>query len=229
MICYYSTTINPWKRLFHEKNLQLLGRLPAFLQLTLVSQHFTDTAVSSNTYTDILSFFLVVPMDLGLDLYRIFSWLLSLFDVLLRHQHVHTSEICLQVITFQQTSQVSENFRAISQRTDNNRHPFSQTAFTLTLTLPFGQRDLVGIYFKPCDPPCKTMPIIFLVVNLKNKAGGGWGGSRCKGVQRTQNSATNQSTKKVEMNFEGSDSIAQTALYTCVCLWRHTKLNYSVT
>lgn len=31
------------------------------------------------------------------------------------------------------------------------------------------------------------------------------------------------------MNFEGSDSIAQTALCTCVCSWRQTKLNYSVT
>lgn len=43
-----------------------------------------------------------------------------------------------------------------------------------------------------------------------------------------QNS-TNQSTKELEKNCEGSGFIAQTVLYTCVCLWRHTKLNYSVT
>jgi len=44
-----------------------------------------------------------------------------------------------------------------------------------------------------------------------------------------QNSTINQSTKELEENFKGSGYAAQTALYTCVCLWRHTKLNYSVT
>lgn len=43
-----------------------------------------------------------------------------------------------------------------------------------------------------------------------------------------QTSTTNQSTKELE-NFKGSGPLAQTVLYTCVCLWRHTKLNYSVT
>lgn len=33
---------------------------------------------------------------------------------------------------------------------------------------------------------------------------------------------------EVEKNFKGSGSIAETVLYTFVCLWRHTKLNYSV-
>lgn len=64
-----------------------------------------------------------------------------------------------------------------------------------------------------------------LAVNLK------WRGdrSRCRGFQGMQNSVRNQNTKELEMNFKGSGSIAQTVLYTCVCLWRHTKLNYSVT
>lgn len=47
-------------------------------------------------------------------------------------------------------------------------------------------------------------------------------------ARRMQNLTTNQSTMELEKNFKGSDSIADTVLYTFVCLWRHTKLNYSV-
>lgn len=44
-----------------------------FCSLLWFSHCLADTAVSANTYTDILSFFPVVPVDLGLGLYRIFS------------------------------------------------------------------------------------------------------------------------------------------------------------
>lgn len=44
-----------------------------FCSLLWFSHCLADSAVSANTYTDILSFFPVVPVDLGLGLYRIFS------------------------------------------------------------------------------------------------------------------------------------------------------------
>lgn len=44
-------------------------------------------------------------------------------------------------------------------------------------------------------------------------------------VQRMKKLTTNQSTMKLEKNFKGSGSIAERHF---VCLWRHTKLNYSV-